>query len=119
MRVLLLGQNRELSLLRVSALENAGLTVINPETKSKAVQAIEQGDFDVAILSYTLSDETVQELSELIRQRCPQCPLIAISQTGWDDPKIRPDETILADDGPVAMLEALQRAHKKGIRRVK
>ena len=119
MRVLLLGQNQELSLFRVDALEKAGFRVVHPQTKPQAVRAIEEGGFDVAILSYTLSDETVHELAELIRQRCPQCPLIAISRTGWDDSKIRPDDTILANEGPRAMLEAVERANKKGIRRVK
>ena len=66
-----------------------------------------------AVLTYTLPDEIVQELAELLRQVCPDCPLITISQTGHHDRRIHPEEVVLADDGPNALLEALRRSLHK------
>lgn len=111
-RVLLFGSFWELALYRAEVLEAHGFTVSLPRTKEEAVAAIRGGSFDIAILSYTLSDKTVEELTELIRQYCPDCPLIAISDTGRVDRRIGPDEVVIADEGPAALIAALHRAMK-------
>lgn len=56
---------------------------------------------------------------ELIRQKCPQCPVVSISQTGWDDARIDPDATITAGAGPRGMVEAIRSVQLKGLRRIK
>ena len=119
MRVLLLGRDRELSLFRIHVLEEAGFQGLYPESKHAAVDAILLGAFDVVLISYTLSNETATELLELVRQSCSDCPIIAISETGWEDNKLKPDLTITATQGPKAMLEAIARVQKRGLRRVK
>ena len=63
----------------------------------------------MAVLSYTLSNDEVQRMAELVRQACPDCPLVTISQTGRLDTKVNPDETVLADDGPAALIRLLVR----------
>jgi hypothetical protein len=66
---------------------------------------------DVRLGSFNaLSTDIVEEMAELLKQKCPACPLIAISQTGRVDRKIAPDEIVIADHGPSALLEALERA---------
>src|SRR5689334_6387351 len=80
-RVLIFGRIRELALYRAEVLRTRGFSAIVPATKEEARQAIEQAEFDVAVLTYTLSNETVQELSELLRQKCPTCPLITITES--------------------------------------
>jgi hypothetical protein len=108
-RVLLFGKHRELALYRAEVLRHSGFRVVIPRTRQEAVDAVRHGDFDAAILSYTLSAETVEELAELVRQQCPTCPLITISQERTHDPRIDPDVIVLAEDGPPALLKALRR----------
>lgn len=112
-RVLLFGSIRELALYRAEFLRHSGFHVLTPRNVGEAISMIEDGEYDAAILTYTLPDEIVQELAELLRQVCPDCPLITISQTGHHDRRIHPEEVVLADDGPNALLEALRRSLHK------
>ncbi len=111
-RVLIFGRLRELALYRAEVLRNRGFSVIVPDSKSEAIAAIEQAEFDVAVLTYTLSNETVQELSELLRQRCPTCPLITITENHRIDEKVQPDRIVLANQGPEALVKALRQVLK-------
>jgi hypothetical protein len=112
-RILLFGRWRELALYRAEVLRSQGFSVTTPDTKEEAVSIIRRGHFDIAILTYTLSSDTVQELAELIREYCADCPLIAISNSHREDREIRPDVTVLADDGPRALLAALRRVTRR------
>ena len=108
-KVLLFGKHRELALYRAEVLRHSGFTVETPRTQQEAIDAIRHGDFDAAILSYTLSADIVEELAEMVRQHCPVCPLITISQERTRDPRIDPDAIVLAEDGPKALVSALRR----------
>jgi CheY-like chemotaxis protein len=108
-RVLLFGSIRELALYRAEVLRTRGFEVVTPRNKQEARDTIRQGQFDVAVLTYTLSSETVLELAHLLREHCPDCPLIAISASSNPDPVIRPDAVVIADDGPAALVAALRR----------
>jgi hypothetical protein len=107
-RVLMFGKIRELALYRAEVLRSHGFNVVIPASKADAIAAIRRGGYDVCVLTYTLSNETVEELAELVRQHCPDCRLITISETRNSDPKINPDLNVVADDGPQALLEALR-----------
>jgi hypothetical protein len=111
-RVLMFGRIRELALYRAAVLRDRGFEVLTPASRDEAVAAIRKGGFDIAVLTYTLSNETVQELSELIREYCPECPLVAISSSGKIDREIRPDEMVNANDGPAALIAALRRVSR-------
>ena len=119
MRILFLGTDRELGLFRVEVLENEGHQVVFPKSRKEAVAAIAHGNFDVALVSYSLSNDTTEELVELIRQKCHLCPVVSISQNGWDDARISPDATVMADAGPRGMVEAIRSVQNKGLRRIK
>lgn len=119
MTVLLLASHRELGLFRVHVLEQAGLQVIFPEHRNAAARVIGQGGFDAILLSYSLPNDAAEELIELARQKCPQCPIIAISEKAWDDRKLQPDETVLASEGPQGMLNAIYRIQRNGLRLIK
>ena len=108
-RVLLVGLLRELALYRAEVLRTHGYRVLTPRTVDEAKNDIRRGKFDVAVLSYTLSSNAVEELTQLIREYRPEARLIAISDSRTTDRKIRPDETILADDGPAGLISALRR----------
>jgi CheY-like chemotaxis protein len=108
------GRIRELALYRAEVLRAHGFSVAIPASRAEAVAAIHRGDFDAAIFTYTLPNDTVQELTELVRQHCPECRLITISDTKYPDTKVNPDASVLADDGPKALLEALRQALRRG-----
>jgi CheY-like chemotaxis protein len=108
-KILLFGSMRELALYRAEVLRQNGYQVITAGDRTEAVAAIESGGLSAVILSYTLSSETVEEMAELLKQKWPECPLIAISQTGWIDRKIAPNAIVIADQGPPALLAALER----------
>jgi len=107
--VLILGHIRELALYRAEVLRSHGFNVATPRTEEEMKAAIRRGNFDVAVLSYTLPNDTVEEMAELMREYCRDCALVAITDTGRVDRKISPDEVVLADDGPGALIEALHR----------
>ncbi len=114
-RVLLFGRHRELALYRAAVLQHSGFRVLTPRTRQEALDAVRAGDFDAAILSYTLSADTVEELAEMLRQHCPTCPLITIAQERTVDRRIAPDAIVLADDGPQALLATLHHVLSKGV----
>lgn len=119
MRVLLLGWDQELGQFRVHVLQREGFQVRFPQSKQEAVQAIREGGFEVALISYSLSNETAEELVELVRQHCDHCRVIAISETEWADDRLKPDATVSVTDGPNAMLLAVARMDRRRIRRVR
>jgi DNA-binding response OmpR family regulator len=92
-----------------------GYAVIIPRTKDDAVELIGSRSFNAAILSYTLSDETVKQLADLIRQACPQCPLLTISRSAMHDPHVQPDAIVNAEDGPNGLISALRRVLAKRV----
>jgi len=108
-RVLLVGSHRELALYRAEVLSQAGFQVRTPESQQEAVAIIERGDFEVAVLSYTLSNNTVQELADNIREHCPDRPVVAIAETNRVDRRIAPDAIALAADGPHGLVSALEK----------
>jgi PleD family two-component response regulator len=107
-RVLIVGTIRELALYRAEVLRAHGFAVSVSHSEGEAFDAIRSCGFDVVVLSYTLSNDVVEEVAELVRQHCPECRLVTISDTRYHDAKIAPDANVLADDGPKALLEALR-----------
>jgi hypothetical protein len=106
-RVLLIGRLRELALYRAEVLRSHGFRVLTPRTPQEATELIRSEQFDIAVLTYTLSSDLVEELAELIRQYCPRAPLIAITDTRRVDPKIFADQVVLAEEGPAALIASL------------
>ncbi len=113
--LLLFRRVRELALYRAEVLRHHGYEVIIPHTKAEAISVILAGGFDAAILTYTLSTETVEELADLIRQNCPNCPVICVSQSKTTDARIRPDEIVLAEQGPPGLIGALRRVLRRRV----
>jgi hypothetical protein len=111
-RVLLIGRLRELALYRAEVLRTHGFRVVAPSTTAEALEVIRRSQFDIAVLTYTLSSEVIEELAEQIRQYRSDCPLIVISDTLRMDRKISPDETVLGEEGPAALIAALRRVSR-------
>lgn len=105
---MIFGRLFELALYRAEVLRSRGFDAITPRTKAEAVAAIADGEFDALVVSYTLPTETAEEIVELLRQKCPDCPLITISEAGSADRKLDPDLVVRASDGPPGLIKALQ-----------
>lgn len=108
-RVLLVGNHRELTLYRAEVLRHIGFQVQTPEDKQATLAIIARGNFDVAVLSYTLSNTTVQELADSIREHCPKCPVVAIAESKRFDRRIAPDAIALVAEGPPGLISALEK----------
>lgn len=108
-RVLLIGRFRELALYRAEVLRVHGFQVSTPATVAAAMDTIRRREFDIVVLSYTLASDVVEELAEQVRQYCPNCPVIAISDNRSVDKRIFPDAIAFAEDGPAALIAALRR----------
>lgn len=111
-QILLIGKLRELALYRAEVLRERGFEVKLPVDAKEAVTEINRGSYDVAVLSYTLQNDEVQRMAELIRQSCPDCPVVTISTSGRPDRRVNPDETVLADDGPAGLIKVLSRLRR-------
>ena len=111
-RVLLFSGIFEVALYRAEVLRANGLDVRTPRNKEEAVAIIQRGEVDVVVLTYTLPNETVNELSDLIRQYCAGCQLIAISESGRVDERVAPDAVVIANEGPAALVEAIRRLRR-------
>ena len=119
MTVLLLARRQEPGILQAEILRCEGFHVIFPAGRQEALAAIQKREFDAVLLSYSLSSETAEELAELVRQKCPGCPLVVIAVSEHEDSRIQPDEIVLAEQEPQAMIAALRRVERRKIRRVK
>ena len=111
-RVLLFSGIFEVALYRAEVLRAHGLDVRTPRSKEEAVAMIQRGEADVVVLTYTLPSETVHELSDLVRQYCAGCRLIAISESGRVDERVAPDAVVIATEGPAALVEAIRRLRR-------
>jgi len=111
-RVLIYGKLLELALYRAEFLRSKGFTVVIPKSKAEAIAAIEDGEFDALVISYTLASDTAEEVVELARQKCPHCPVITVSDTGKVDRRLRPDVVVRANEGPAGLIKAVERVFR-------
>jgi DNA-binding NarL/FixJ family response regulator len=112
MRVLLLSRDRELGLLRASALRAAGHFVLFPGGKDEAVREIKRAAFEVVVLSYTLSNDTAIELHELINQNCPSCGIVIVTKNAWAEGLLEHHAAITGDEGPEVLIAAVESARQ-------
>ena len=63
---MIFGRLFELALYRAEVLRSRGFDAIIPRTKAEAVAAISDGEFDALVVSYTLPNDTAEEIVELL-----------------------------------------------------
>ena len=108
-RVLIVGRLRELAIYRAEFLRQAGFRVATAVDSDEAVRVLQHGRCDAIILSYTLPKRTVQYLAEATRDYCPECAVVAITETSTIEPPVESDALVIADEGPAALVSALKR----------
>ncbi len=117
--LLLLNADRELALLRDHALRQAGYTVTRADSRKEALRSLKQ-PFDALVISYPMASKNLTEMSELFRKRNPNSPIITVTKSKWQRVKLDSDHAISGEEGPAAMIEAVEAAlNRKQLRRIK
>ena len=118
--LLLLSADPELSLLRQHALAHAGFSVSRAESRKEALGLLEKERFDALVVSYSMPEETIAEMAELFRAHNPNSPIVTVTKGRWQDLKIEYDAAVIGDEGPGALIEAVETVlNRKQLRRIK
>lgn len=117
--LLLLSADRELALLREHALSRAGYSVAMADSRKEALHFLKQ-PFDGLVISYSMLSKNLTEMTQLFRERNPNSPIITVTKGKWQRVKLDADHAVSGEEGPAAMLEAVEAALiKKQLRRIK
>jgi len=118
--VLLLSQEREVSLLKKYVLTQAGFSVSRADSRKEAIQILEQRKFDVLVISYSLSIDALLELTQLFRAKNPNSPIVGVAKGQWQDLAVEFDATVTSDEGPEGLIEGVEMVlDRKQLRRIK
>ena len=118
--VLLLSADPELSLLRAHVLSHAGFSTTRADSRQEALQLLSEKQFDALVISYSTSGSDIVEMAHLFRGRNPNAPIITVAKDKWEDLKIDVDFVVTGEEGPEALIEAVDTAlNRKQLRRIK
>ena len=105
-KVISLGTDKELLLLRHAVLRSAGFEVHTADDEKKALALVRGGPCGVLLLCYSLPYETRERLSEAFRECCPSNRIVAIANQKVEKPEFA-DALVYGVEGPEALIEAL------------
>ncbi len=118
--VLLLSADPELSLLRQHALARAGFSVSRAGSRQEALHLLHEEKFDALVISYSVSDKDIVDMTELFQQHNPNSPIVTVAKGSWQDLKIEFDAGVTGEEGPEALIEAVETVlNRKQLRRIK
>jgi len=118
--LLLLSIDLETSLLRAHALRKSGFEVTLPTGSKDAINLLQKKKFDAVVICYSMSNESVAEMTEMFKEHDPNAPIIAITKGRWADLKTDVDASVNGEDGPEALIDAVHTAiSRKKMRIVK
>ncbi len=118
--VLLLSGDRELSLLQKHVLAQAGFAATRADSRKEALQIMEQKKFDALVIAYSLSMDSLVELTGVFRKQNPHAPIVGVAKGRWQDLKVEFDATVTGDEGPEGLIEAVEMVlNRKQLRRIK
>jgi hypothetical protein len=67
-----------------------------------------------------MPDETIAEMAELFRTHNPNSSIVTIARGKWQDLKIEFDAAVAGEEGPEALIEAVEAVlDRKQLRRIK
>jgi DNA-binding NtrC family response regulator len=118
--LLLLSADPELSTLRGHALSQAGFSVSRAESRKEALELLEKEKFDALVVSHSMPEENIAEMAELFRTHNPNSPIVTVAKGRWQDLKIEFDAAVIGEEGPEALIEAVETVlNRKQLRRIK
>jgi DNA-binding response OmpR family regulator len=118
--VLLLSGDLEISLLKAYVLAQAGFAVTRAESRKDALQLMREKRFDVLVISYSLSHDTMAELAGIFREQNPNAPAVGVAKGRWQDLPVEFDATVIGDEGPEGLIEAVEMVlNRRQLRRIK
>jgi DNA-binding response OmpR family regulator len=110
MRILILSNDPELSLLRQHALRNAGHQTVSP-TSDREIEHVfddmEHDDFDAAVLCHRIPDGRARELIRRFGRKNPRGQIVAIVHMYGEWPQIEADRYVVGTDGPEALIRIM------------
>ncbi|HEY7406155.1 MAG TPA: response regulator [Candidatus Angelobacter sp.] len=117
--LLLLSADRELALLAEYPLKHAGYTVTRADSRREALHYLKD-NFDALVISHSILGEGIAEMTDLFRQQNPNSAIVTVSKGRWQDLKVDTDHAISGEEGPEALIEAVETAlTRKQLRRIK
>jgi len=118
--VLLLSGDLEISLLKAYVLGHAGFAVTRAESRKDAIHLMRESRFDVLVISYSLSADSMVELAAIFREQNPNAPIVGVAKGRWQDLPVEFDATVTGDEGPEGLIEAVEMVlNRKQLRRIK
>lgn len=108
LRILSLGSDRELTLLRKRVLEAVGHEVAAPALEKDALDAAsEENRFDVAIVCYRMWIGTPRRFIRIFRKSNPRGKIVIMVRVYGEVPDFEGDRYVVGADGPDALLTVL------------
>ena len=118
--VLLLSDDLEIALLKAHVLGHAGFAVTRAESRKDAIQLMRESSFDVLVISFSLSGDSVVELAGIFRAENPTAPIVGVAKGRWQDLPLEFDATVTGDEGPEGLIEAVEMVlNRRQLRRIK
>jgi len=81
-----------------------------PNGTKDAIDLLRKKKFDAVVISYSMSDENIADITELFREKDPSAPVIAVTKGRWADLEPDADVSVDAEDGPEALIDAVRTA---------
>jgi len=117
--LLLLSADRELSLFAEYPLKHAGYSVTRADSRREALKLLQE-NFDGLVISHSILGDGIAEMTEFFRKQNPNAAIITVSKGRWQDLKVDTDHAISGEEGPEALVEAVETAlTRKHLRRIK
>lgn len=106
-RVLSIGSDPELLLLRQAVLKSAGFDVQTISNAGEALEKVRAGFCGILLVCYSFDVETRKELADTFRSQCPNGRIVSISDRRPDIPYFG-DVLVYGLEGPEALIEAIK-----------
>lgn len=111
-RVLSISYDVVLLNTRAMILEREGYTVTSAQTLRDAIALLQQDRFDAAIIGHSIPIEEQRQMSEAIRQQCPDAPVIALTRREGE--RLTFADRAIEAQRPEEMLDELRRLLRNG-----
>lgn len=107
-RILSVGDNTTLLLLRNDALTAAGYSVSTPRRAEEALPLLRQGRFDAVVISHSVPTPLRTRVIHELKAAAPQLPVIFVFASPMGDDGEGADFSVDVTEGPIELLRKLR-----------